>query len=156
MLLTKEMILTQEKEWILPSFTIKDAEVLGSFVKKVASENLEKITIEISHGNRLVYLRAGNETGYENDYLAGLKRNVTVHHHHSSMYMRLLYEANAEAYLIENGLSQLEYSILGGAFPIFVESVGFVGTIAVSGMPMIQDHGICYEGLKLYAASLSK
>jgi uncharacterized protein (UPF0303 family) len=58
------------------------------------------------------------------------------------------------------GLPARDYAMDGGAFPLFVEGVGCVGTVAVSGLPQREDHalvvdvlgemcGVALDGLRL-------
>ena len=147
MKLTKELILQQEKEAVLQHFNLADAYQLGEEVRKAAVGDPEQLVVTIQLGRRLVYVRAGSQTTFENDYWAARKRNVVLHHEHSSMFVRLDNNADEEEYYRRNGLSHHDYAIHGGAFPIFVEQVGMVGVIAISGFPMEDDHLTCYQGL---------
>ena len=40
----------------------------------------------------------------------------------------------------------------GGAFPVLVAGVGLVGTVAVSGLPQLQDHLLVVEALEAVLA----
>lgn len=146
--LTPDYLLEQEKQTMLKSFTLSDAQKLGAHVINESGDNIETLTVTIYLGDRLVYARAGENSTYENDFWAKRKANVVKHHEHSSMYVRQNCEADEEGYYRLNGLDSLDYAIHGGAFPIFVEQVGFVGVLAVSGLPMEEDHDITYRSIK--------
>src|SRR5579883_2636195 len=40
----------------------------------------------------------------------------------------------------------------GGAFPVLVAGVGLVGTVAVSGLPQLEDHLLVVEALQAFLA----
>jgi uncharacterized protein (UPF0303 family) len=40
-----------------------------------------------------------------------------------------------------------DYAVAGGAFPLFVEGVGCIGTVAVSGLPQRDDHALVVDVL---------
>lgn len=148
--LTLEKIAAQEKQTVLDKMTLSDAQKLGHAIESAAGNKVEDLTITIMLGNRIVYVRAGSNTTYDNDFWARRKRNVVKQHAHSSMYVRLDMDADEEGYYNLTGLNRLDYAIHGGAFPIVVNNVGLVGVISVSGLPMEEDHDICYRGLKIF------
>ena len=46
-------------------------------------------------------------------------------------------------------MSQDEYALAGGGFPIRVKGAGIIGTVTVSGLPERDDHGLVVEALAL-------
>ena len=47
-------------------------------------------------------------------------------------------------------LDPKEYAMLGGGFPICVEEVGVVATVAVSGMGQVSDHDVIVKCISKY------
>ena len=45
---------------------------------------------------------------------------------------------------------RMEYAMLGGGFPICVEEVGVVATVAVSGMGQVSDHDVIVKCISKY------
>ncbi|MNW49573.1 hypothetical protein D3C74_269980 [compost metagenome] len=148
--LTSEFVFKQEQACILSQFSLKDGHFLGQLLVEAAGDKVEKTAISVSFGERIIYVRAGSETALENDYWARRKRNVVHHHGHSSMFVRLANNCDEEEYYRMSGLDPAEYAIHGGGFPIVVNHVGLVGTVVISGLPMEEDHAICYEALKRF------
>ena len=54
---------------------------------------------------------------------------------------------NGETIAQRMGLASRDYAMVGGGFPIFVRGVGFVGAVAVSGLPQREDHAMLVEAL---------
>jgi uncharacterized protein (UPF0303 family) len=50
------------------------------------------------------------------------------------------------------GPAAADYAAHGGCFPIVVRGVGFVGTVAVSGLPQKEDHDLVVEALRAFLA----
>ena len=47
-------------------------------------------------------------------------------------------------------LDPATYAAHGGAFPILVRGTGCVGTVAVSGLPQLEDHRVVVEVLEAF------
>ena len=45
------------------------------------------------------------------------------------------------------------YAAHGGAFPILLRGTGCIGTVAVSGLPQLEDHRLVVEALEAVLAS---
>jgi uncharacterized protein (UPF0303 family) len=48
------------------------------------------------------------------------------------------------------------YAAHGGCFPVYVTGVGAVATVAVSGLPQMQDHNLVVEALREILASMGQ
>jgi len=46
-----------------------------------------------------------------------------------------------------------QYAAHGGAFPILVRGIGCIGTVAVSGLPQLEDHRLVVETLEAFLAT---
>ena len=86
------------------------------------------------------------------------KANIAELNALSSMHVAL--DNKGRRTLEDIGLSPLEYTFAGGAFPILLKSGLCIGSIAVSGMPSEEDHqSICSvlsEYLGIEAPSLTE
>jgi uncharacterized protein (UPF0303 family) len=49
-------------------------------------------------------------------------------------------------------LDTSEYAAHGGAFPVLVRGTGCVGTVAVSGLPEVEDHKLLVATLEAFLA----
>ena len=46
------------------------------------------------------------------------------------------------------------YAAHGGAFPVTLRGTGVIGTVAVSGLPELEDHSFAMEQLSAFLAAL--
>ena len=46
-----------------------------------------------------------------------------------------------------------QFAAHGGAFPILLRGTGCIGTVAVSGLPQLEDHRLVVETLKAFLAA---
>jgi uncharacterized protein (UPF0303 family) len=49
----------------------------------------------------------------------------------------------------DNALPSADYASHGGSFPIYVNGIGCVGAVTVSGLPQRDDHNLVVEALAL-------
>ena len=66
----------------------------------------------------------------------------------SSLYERLLSEEGKYDWFEKKKVSEEDFAIHGGGFPIKTEKIGLIGVILVSGLPHLMDHQIAYELLE--------
>ena len=58
----------------------------------------------------------------------------------SSLLVRLVHERDGVPFDERQRLPKDRYAAHGGAFPLRVRGVGFVGSVVVSGLPQLDDH----------------
>lgn len=144
---TPAEILAQEDRLTLPACSHDDCLSIGRGLLDRAVERDLAITIEVWHGQRLVFRAARPGTNAHNDlYLAG-KRRVVEHFGHASLYERLRHEAAGTTFEAATSLRFPEYAPHGGGFPLLVAGTGRVGVVLVSGLPQQDDHALIVEAL---------
>ncbi len=140
-------ILAQEERLTLPTCSPGDCLAIGRWLLDRAVERDLAITIEVWHGQRLVFRAARPGTNAHNDlYLEG-KRRVVEHFGHASLYERLRHEAAGTSFEAATSLRFPEYAPHGGGFPLLVAGTGRVGVVLVSGLPQQDDHALIVEAL---------
>ncbi|GAA2243530.1 heme-degrading domain-containing protein [Rarobacter faecitabidus] len=146
--LTAEVIETQEREAVLPRFSVPDAHWLGRRIVELSSDLAPKITVSVRHGRRQAFLLAGEETVLDNEFWIRRKINTVERLGMASLRAGRRNTTRTEAeFYAYRGLDPLDYVIHGGAFPIHVDGVGLVGVVAVSGLSQEVDHTLAFEGL---------
>jgi uncharacterized protein (UPF0303 family) len=151
---TPAEILAQEDRLTLPACSSDDCLAIGRWLLDRAVERDLAITIEVWHGQRLVFRAARPGTNADNDlYLAG-KRRVVEHFGHASLYERLRHEAAGTTFEAATSLRFPDYAPHGGGFPLLVAGTGRVGVVLVSGLPQQDDHALIVEALAAHVAAV--
>jgi uncharacterized protein (UPF0303 family) len=147
--LLKEL-LQQEEEIRFSSFSNDTAFAVGIALLEAAKSKGKPVTIDITRNGQQLFHVALQGTSLDNDVWIKRKNNVVNRFGHSSFYMGISLESKGqtieEKYLIPSS----EYAAHGGAFPLFIQGVGLVGTITVSGLPQQEDHELVVTTLKQF------
>ncbi|NEW04975.1 heme-degrading domain-containing protein [Paenibacillus sp. SYP-B3998] len=131
-------------------FTNETALQLGAKFVEVALERKLPVAIDISRGDLQLFRAAlPNSTKDTDSWIR--KKNRVVNHFFQSSYrvgthMKQLHMSMQDYALLD----PMEYAANGGAFPIFVDRVGFIGTITVAGLSQEEDHELVITVLKQF------
>jgi uncharacterized protein (UPF0303 family) len=148
-----EAVLEQEARLALPSCSVEDAVWIGEWLLHRATERSLVVTIEVWHGDRLVFRAARPGTDAHNDlYLAG-KLRVVRHFNHSSLYERVRHLAADTTFEKATSLRFPEWAPHGGGVPLVVRGSGMMGVALVSGLPQLADHAFVVEALEAFLAA---
>ena len=130
----------QEEELQFSRFDNDTALKLGLRIVEVAKRERKTITVDIGRNGQQLFHCALAGTAPDNDEWLRRKRNVVTRFGHSSYYMGTHYRARGTTFEAAARVDPNDYAAHGGAFPVIVKGVGIVGTVAVSGLPQIEDH----------------
>ena len=146
--LSVEALQAEEASLQIPTFDYDFAWTLGSLIRTRAMERQHSVAIDIRHGSDLIF--ATLLPGATIDNLSWTRRKSAVVHrfHRSSLRVRL--EAEAKGYDVNAkfALSPADYVASGGGFPLTLKGGILVGTVAVSGLPDVEDHALITECLR--------
>lgn len=141
-------VIKQEEELQFEEFTNETALELGMIVIDKATREKLPIVIDIARNGQQLFHYAFKGTTPDNDQWI-IRKNRIVNRFYKSSYRLWAYLASIGKTLEERYyLSSMEYSAIGGAFPIILKSVGVVGTIAVSGLAHDQDHQVVISAIR--------
>lgn len=143
--ISSKAILFEESKLILNHFEILDAIRLGDFAKTIGLFRSLPIAVEVRIGDWIVFHASLPGSKIENDLWISRKARVVRLKHHSTLYEKVSAEERSVNWFIENKVSEADYAIHGGGFPIVTESDGFVGSLLISGLPQVEDHLLCVE-----------
>jgi len=142
-----ETLRKQEEELQFPAFTNMTAYAVGTRIVERALRERKSVAVRIErNGETLFYARMDGTTN-GNDRWISRKNNTVRRFGHSSYYMHVYYKSIGSK-LEDDGLDPDAYAAEGGAFPLIVQGEGIVGTIAVSGLPGEEDHGMIVDAVR--------
>jgi uncharacterized protein (UPF0303 family) len=137
----------QERDLVFRTFTNADAWDLGCLLVGLATERGLPVTIDVRRGTQQLFHAALDGTTPHNDSWVGRKSRVVERFGASTLLVQLREAARGRTFSEAHELPFQEYAAAGGAFPVRVEGVGLVGTVAVSGLTQQQDHDLVVEGI---------
>jgi uncharacterized protein (UPF0303 family) len=152
---TLEEVEAQERALVLPAADLEALYALGRRMADTALARRLPVLIQIRLGRRLVFAASLPGSTRSNDHWAARKARLAARFEQSSMRVRLAHPPDGESVHEGNSLPRDRFAAYGGAFPLRVEGVGFVGTLVVSGLPQVQDHAFAVEMLGAHLASLA-
>ena len=123
-------------------FTNADAWELGTMILMEARRRGAQVGIMIRRSNgEVVFQYCDNGI---------TPHNVELMRRKSSSLQLYMAATNAPESVKQMVLDPKEYAMLGGGFPICVEEVGVVATVAVSGMGQVSDHDVIVKCISKY------
>jgi uncharacterized protein (UPF0303 family) len=121
---------------------------LGVALVTHARDRRLPVAVDISRHDHQLFHAALPGSTPDNDAWLARKARVVSRFHHSSLYVgQVCRDAGRtieEMYLLPDG----QYAAHGGAFPLTVVGVGVIGSVAVSGLPQLEDHALVVEVLR--------
>lgn len=142
-----ERIALQERELVLPRLDAEIAWQLGSQLRAMAGERGLAIVIDVRRFGQPLFYAAMDSTTPDNPEWVRRKSNVVARFHRSSYAVGLHEKQKGHTIYDSQGLSLTDYATHGGSFPLSVKNAGVVGSVAVSGLPMREDHELVIEAL---------
>lgn len=130
----------QERRLVLPAADLASLHALGGRLYDAAVAEGAPLAIQVRIGERLVFQAAAPGSSALLDDWAARKARVVHLFERSSLLVRLTHERDGVSFDEKHRLPGDRYAPWGGAFPLRVERVGFVGSVAVSGLPQLADH----------------
>jgi uncharacterized protein (UPF0303 family) len=144
-------LLLEEVNLVFSSFDHETAWLVGTQMRNAALGAELPLAIEIRlHGQRLFHAALPGSSA-NNDLWLGRKSAVVDLFGHSSYYVGCLTRAEGnQDFNVAHRLDPANFAAHGGAFPIFLLGTGCVGTVAVSGLPQVEDHRFVVAQLKKF------
>lgn len=140
----------QERELRFAAFDNETAWRLGvALVEAARSEGLA-VTIDIRRNGQQLFHAAMPGTAADNDAWIVRKTRVVDRFGRASLHVGERARQEGLTFEEQMRLPPGDYAAHGGAFPITVTGVGVVGTVAVSGLPQIEDHAFVVRILQRF------
>ena len=137
----------QEATLVFRTFGNTDAWRLGCALVARAEAAGAPVAIDIQRGDQRLFHAALAGSNADNDAWIERKSRLVRRYGVSSFLFGRRLALAGQTFSEATLLDPAEYAAHGGAFPITVEGVGVVGTVAVSGLPQAEDHRMVVEVL---------
>ena len=145
----------QQDEMRFRYFNADLAWKIGTRLRARAERDAMPIAIEVSMaGQTLFYCAMSGATPDNADWIRR-KRAVVERHHCNSLLMKLQGEAKGRSFIEKLALPERDFAYSGGGVPIFVESMGCIGAVVVSGLTEFEDHALVVEAMGEAIAEIS-
>jgi uncharacterized protein (UPF0303 family) len=142
-----ERIGLQEQRLRFERFDQITAWQLGHRIIEMCEARKVALTVELRLLRETVFFYAMPGTGPSNADWARRKRNTVELLQRSSYGVGRSLELEGLTLEQKMGLPLRDYASHGGGFPLWVNAVGCVGCVTVSGVPQREDHGIVVAAL---------
>jgi uncharacterized protein (UPF0303 family) len=133
-------LLAAEQRLVFPSFDFDTAWRLGSLLRTEALNAELPVAISIRRGGQCLFHAALPGSSADNDGWLLRKAAVVDRYGHSSYYVGCKFRADGGDFDTDSRLDPAVFAAHGGAFPLIVAGSGCIGTVAVSGLPQVEDH----------------
>ena len=145
---SSQSILEQQRNLTFESFDLKEVGFLAEQVISIQKKFDLKMAVEVRLGKWTVFHISFPGTSTENDWWINRKANVVNLTANSTLYERVYSEEKKEDWFKVRNLSEENFAIHGGGFPIKNAENLLYGMIVVSGLPQIEDHKIAIQILE--------
>jgi uncharacterized protein (UPF0303 family) len=142
-----EEIEGQEARLVFRRFSNADAWRLGCALVARAEADRAPVAVDIRRGEQQLFHAAMAGSTADNDAWIERKCRLVRRFGVSSFLFGRRLAAAGRTFEQATLLDPATYAAHGGAFPISIEGVGVVGTVAVSGLPQAEDHRLVVEVL---------
>jgi uncharacterized protein (UPF0303 family) len=144
------VLLAQEQRLIFDRFDEQIAWDLGSTMRQSASAAGLPIVISVRRNGARLFHAALPGTASDNDAWIERKSAVVDRYGHSSYYIGCQFRARGGSFDVGARLDLDRFAAHGGAFPLTVRGAGVIGTVAVSGLPQVDDHAFVVAELERF------
>jgi len=137
----------QESRLVFDRFDDDTAWALGSALREQASAGGLPIAISVRRNGRLLFFAALPGSSADNEAWLARKCAVVDRYGHSSLRVGEQFRVDGKSFDDASRLDPERFAAHGGAFPVLLRGTGCVGTVAVSGLPQLDDHRMVVDAL---------
>ncbi len=143
----------QEARLVFDRFDENTAWALGVALREAAVAAALPVAISIRRNGQRLFHAALPGSSADNDGWLGRKTAVVDRYGRSSLRVGEQFRVDGGSFDTDSRLDPSTYAAHGGAFPILVRGTGCVGTVAVSGLPELEDHRFVVDALETFLAA---
>ncbi|WP_121251152.1 heme-degrading domain-containing protein [Nocardioides ferulae] len=140
----------QEQRLVFDSFDEQTAWAVGVALRDAALAAGLPVAISVRRNGQRLFHAALPGASADNDGWLERKCAVVDRYGRSSLRVGEEFRVDGKSFDADARLDPSRYAAHGGAFPVLVRDTGCVGTIAVSGLPQLDDHRLVVEVLEAF------
>jgi uncharacterized protein (UPF0303 family) len=149
-----EELEAQEKHLVFDRFDEDTAWHLGVILREAALSAGLPVAISIRRNGQRLFHAALPGASADNDGWLARKSAVVDRYGHSSLRVGEQFRVDGGSFDEDSRLDLSAFAAHGGAFPILLHGTGCIGTVAVSGLPQLEDHRLVVEALEVLLATM--
>lgn len=138
----------QERRLVFDVFDEHTAWTVGVALRDAGLAASLPIAISIRRNGQELFHAALPGASVDNDGWLARKSAVVDRYGQSSLRVGETFRVRGGSFDTDSRLDTATHAAHGGAFPILIQGTGCVGTIAVSGLPQLEDHKLVVETLE--------
>ena len=138
----------QERRLVFDAFDEQTAWTVGVAMRDAGHADDLPIAISIRRNGQELFHAALPGASADNDGWLARKSAVVDRYGQSSLRVGETFRVKGGSFDTDSRLDTATYAAHGGAFPILIRGTGCVGSIAVSGLPQLEDHKLVVETLE--------
>ena len=142
-----EDLADQERRLVFEAFDEQTAWEVGVALRDAGLAANLPIAISIRRNGQELFHAALPGASADNDGWLARKGAVVDRYGQSSLRVGETFRVRGGSFDADSRLDTGVYAAHGGAFPILLKGTGCVGSIAVSGLPQLEDHKLVVETL---------
>ena len=146
-------LVTQESRLVFDHFDEDTAWALGVALRDVALAATLPVAISVRRNGQRLFHAALPGSSADNDGWLARKCAVVDRYGRSSLRVGEEFRVGGGSFDLDARLDPTLYAAHGGAFPILVRGTGCIGTVAVSGLPELEDHQLVVATLEAFLAA---
>lgn len=138
----------QESRLVFDRFDEQTAWDLGVALRQAGLAGGLPIAISIRRNGQELFHAALPGASADNDGWLARKSAVVDRYGRSSLRVGEEFRVNGGSFDEDSRLDVSLFAAHGGAFPILLRGTGCIGSVAVSGLPQLEDHRLVVETLE--------
>ena len=144
----------QEARLVFDHFDDDVAWALGVALRDAATAAGLPVAISIRRNGQRLFHAALAGSSADNDAWLARKSAVVDRYGRSSLRVGEQFRVHGGTFDHDSRRDAATYAAHGGAFPIIVRGTGCVGTVAVSGLPEVEDHQFLVATVEAFLADV--
>ena len=133
-------LLAQEQRLVFGRFDEATAWEVGCSLREAATGLPVAVSVR-RNGQRLFHTALPGASA-DNDGWLDRKCAVVDRYGHSSLLVGEQFRVGGSTFEVSSRLDPARFAAHGGAFPVLLRGTGCIGTVAVSGLPQLDDHAL--------------